>query len=359
VIVLLDGKEIDAQELGDFLVLKLGEHELVLRRADGQVIRRWRFPVGAGDDGRKIILPPPEPPDDKPPLRTSAAIDDLAFSPDGNRLAAACRDSVVVVWDVATRRKEFQLRHPEPVATVAFTPDGGELLAGDQHKQLIVWRLADQTKRLTLTHPERVRALAVSPNGRLAFSGSGTQKLWDLRDGKELGSFHVRDWSLQAVAFSPDGNLVAGLGHNAAGIRLWDVSQRKFLTTLRAGKPTTMSMAFAPDGKTLAAGAHDGKVNLWDLGRRQVRITLPAAPGPVTDLYFNPDGTLLIGVSQSRVVLWDVRAEQLLPTNDPGLAIKACTLAPDGKTLACVVTAKGQAPEVRLLNVEQLRARVP
>src|SRR5207237_7998235 len=62
VIVLLDGEQIDAGKLGDFLVLKLGEHELVLRHAaDGVVIERRRFVVAGQDDRQAIQLPPPEP----------------------------------------------------------------------------------------------------------------------------------------------------------------------------------------------------------------------------------------------------------------------------------------------------------
>jgi predicted Ser/Thr protein kinase len=371
VIVLIDGEQIDAVKLGEFLVLKLGEHELVIRRADGGLIERRRFVVAAGDDRKTIELPPAEPgpvpprpavvlPAGKGPFRRAAGsfVEDIAFTHDGTRMATACRDGTVVVWDVGSRKEEIVLRHPAGVDCVVFTPDGKEVIASDAQKQVIVWKLADSSKRLVLAHPERVRGLAVSPDGRTLFGGSTTQKLWSLADGAELATFRSGEWPMRTVVYSPNGTLTAAVAHNAKTVRLWDIPRRKTLPALGPVQPTLLSLDFSPDSSTLAIGSTDGKVNLWDPLRQKVRTALPAAPGPVTHLYYNPTGKLLIGVTKLKVILWDVETEKLLPTTDPGASFMVCTLAPDGKTLAHTGS-KGLAGEVYLLDVETLRAKAP
>jgi eukaryotic-like serine/threonine-protein kinase len=54
----------------------------------------------------------------------------VAFSPDGARLAGACVDGTARVWDTATGREIFVLRHAGAVEGVVFSPDGTRLTTG-------------------------------------------------------------------------------------------------------------------------------------------------------------------------------------------------------------------------------------
>src|SRR5437868_14657454 len=68
---------------------------------------------------------------------------------------------------------------------------------------------------------------------------------------------------VHAVAFSPDGRLVASMGGNA--LKLWDVStghELRAFKDLRSG--LSPAVAFSPDGKVVA-GAHGGTVIFWDV----------------------------------------------------------------------------------------------
>jgi WD40 repeat protein len=113
----------------------------------------------------------------------SRRVVELAFSPDGRSLAAACM-TALWVWDVGTGGPVCQLSaQRQGFRAVAFTPDGCFLVAGR----------TDGTVRLhdTRTWAERaafdwrigpVMSLAVAPDGMRAAAGSNKGKVavWDL-----------------------------------------------------------------------------------------------------------------------------------------------------------------------------------
>jgi WD40 repeat protein len=73
----------------------------------------------------------------------------LAFSPDGTRLATACQDNTIRLWDIATREEVAELRgHTDYVHAVAFSPDGTRLASAS----------GDYTVRIWDTLPAQVRS---------------------------------------------------------------------------------------------------------------------------------------------------------------------------------------------------------
>jgi len=62
----------------------------------------------------------------------------LAFSPDGNFLAASSAESTVTLWDPAERRAIDVLRgHLLGVHAVAFSPDGQRLAFGSHDHEAV------------------------------------------------------------------------------------------------------------------------------------------------------------------------------------------------------------------------------
>jgi WD40 repeat protein len=75
----------------------------------------------------------------------------LAFSPDGTRLAAGCRDNVIRLIDVATWQEVAELRgHSQYVHAVAWSPDGARIVSGSGDGTVRIWgslSAADRARR--------------------------------------------------------------------------------------------------------------------------------------------------------------------------------------------------------------------
>ncbi len=116
-------------------------------------------------------------------------INSVAFNPDGTTLAGA-DDNTIQLWDVDTggKKKTFWVdigrNITAAVDSVAFSPDGLTLVSGSEDQTIRLWDIATGEKCLTIKgHTALVMSVVFSPDGQLLASGSkdGTARLWRLR----------------------------------------------------------------------------------------------------------------------------------------------------------------------------------
>jgi WD40 repeat protein len=112
--------------------------------------------------------------------------------------------------------------------------------------------------------------------------------------------------SVTAVAFSPDGKLLASASKDDT-VRLWDPTTGASRRTLKGHSDSVAAVAFSPDGKLLASASEDDTVRLWNPTTGASRRTLKGHSDSVTAVAFSPDGKLLASASKENIVrFWGI-----------------------------------------------------
>lgn len=198
-----------------------------------------------------------------------------------------------------------------------------------------------QGKKLELVvqtgHSDAVRAVAFSPDGRLLATGSvdKTVKIWTADTGEEIRTLRGHDDWVNAVAFSPDGKTVATASRDKT-IKIWNVETGQLLKTLAKHADWVLSVAFSPDGKTLASASRDKTVKLWDAATGAEIRALSGHGGEVWSIAFSPDGKTLASASRDKTIkIWNLATGSEIKTLAGNAGeITAVAFSPDGKILA-------------------------
>jgi RNA polymerase sigma factor (sigma-70 family) len=245
----------------------------------------------------------------------------VAFAPDGRLLASGGDDRTVRLWEVATGRQVHCLQaHDGSVYDLAFSPDGRLLASCDYFMGgLVLWEVATAKLQKRLTEGLGLMCLTFAPDGRTLAAGETTMqrfpakqpkaariRFFDVTTGKEGRSVDEHDHLVHALAYSPDGKVLASAGRDGV-VRLWEPGKGKLLGQLGGYKWGANCLTFSPDGRILAVGAFDHPLELWEVASRQVRHRLAGHEAAILSLAFTPDARTLVSVSMDTTgLVWDV-----------------------------------------------------
>jgi WD40 repeat protein len=189
----------------------------------------------------------------------NGAVYQAAYSPDGATLALAGTRGVWL-YDTGDLTAEPRLlASPQPATAITYSADGSRIASGHQTGQVLIWDAAtgEQVSDVRGNY-DRINALAFSPDGTLlaTASGSGNQnngnqvQVWDTVNGAELWVYDAFQFPVWAVSFDPDGEiLMMDSGNTLRFIQLKDIEAGTIYAFERSqAQPSAPDAAFIQSG---------------------------------------------------------------------------------------------------------------
>jgi TIR domain-containing protein/WD40 domain-containing protein len=148
-------------------------------------------------------------------------VSSVVFSPDGKMLASASSDYTVKLWRVSDGMLLRELKGSDPVA---FSPDGQTLAAGE-YGGVQLFRVSDGALLGRLPgHSSNVTSVAFSPDGETLVTGSRDIEVrrWRVSDRMRLYTLEENGEGVSVVTFSTDGRMMVAV-YKDGTVKLWQV----------------------------------------------------------------------------------------------------------------------------------------
>jgi eukaryotic-like serine/threonine-protein kinase len=322
-----------------------------------------RIVSGSADHTVKLWAPP----GNAVQTLNKARVNNVEFSPDGRRIAAAVSNSSAggaspVIWDAVTGKKIKALEGAGMGGgngRLAWSPDGKSVAIGPRVWDLAPpaadWRLGPASYGPELKGDYIGAGTAFSRDGKLLAAVINLQEvgIWDVKEGRELHKLSTAIQFAVCVAFSADGERLAvgstlTSSMDPEALQIWDMATGQAAPSPEALLGGVNGVAFSPDGKWLAAavGSYSGSnrsggVRVWDAATWQQVYNLRGHSRCVWSVAFSPDGKRLASASgewgegAGETKIWDLQTGQEVCTlRGHTRCVYGVSFSPDGRRLA-------------------------
>ena len=269
-------------------------------------------------------------------LDGAAPINDLSLARDGRRLATACADGTVEIWDLDRRERHVLGGHAGAVSAVDWSPDGSRLASGGVDGTVRLWGADGAPLDAGSPRASEVMGVGFSPDGAELASLHADGRLVvgpasgaEPQRRRELGTAIVVNG---ALAFSPDGTRLAV--PTPAALLVLDATTLATVATL-VGNGAPLRAAFSRDGALLAVAGSLSDTRVWRTTDFTPLTQLTGEGADQWDVALLAGGTRALVADDGFVRLWDVQAGRAIGRMDTTTSyVRYIALSADESLLA-------------------------
>ena len=302
-------------------------------------------------------------------IPAAAAVVSLAYHPSLPKLAAACTDGMIRVFnptdgmlleivpaakiqavsfaadrllsahaDHALRLHASSLErivpgHQGAVTSLIYAADGNSFFSGGVDKTVRQWNSADGAAvRTVATAAEAITGLVLSPDGTrlLAASADKTIRVHNVADGAAVSTF-TSPVPLRSLAIDAGGRLLATSSDDGQ-IRIWDAKTGSLNETIVGAASPASALLFSSDAQQVIAAHGDKSLSVWPLA---CRTMFPADPTKIHDLTATADGNHFVTSGEDKIVkLWDKAGTLVRVFAGSAFPLRSAAVRPDGAQVA-------------------------
>ncbi len=234
----------------------------------------------------------------------------IAWAPQERQVAVSSAVGEVQLLDLPTQQTRLlQTGEGQSVDCLAFSHDGQFLAAGGQDGRVQVWRMEPEQPQLLATLENArtwVDRLSWNPKRpELAFSLGRHAQVWNAATQAVEATLAFEASSVLDLAWRPQGDHLAVSGHQ--GVKIWNRQDWDADPETRLISAASMAIAWSPDGDYLASGNLDRTLIVWSWDN-PYPWQMQGFPGKVRQLAWSDltvgDAPLLASASMEGIVTW-------------------------------------------------------
>ncbi len=279
-------------------------------------------------------------PDGPPPMPRELPLDPVVHTAKTNSLTALGASpwapvvalggqKQILLYNTETLEPLGVLPFPEGFPTIIQFSRNGQLILtgggrGGKSGKVVIWNVQTGDRIATVGNEfDQVLAADLSADQQFVALGGPAKlvKIYATKDGRLVHSIKKHtDW-VTALAYSPDGKLLASADRNG-GIIVWEADKGKEYNVLAGHKAGVTGLSFMTG--VVATCSEDATIKLWDVKEGKEIKSWSAHKGGVQSVEFTPDGRLVSSGRDKTARVWDQTGKQLMASEEFGdIALRA------------------------------------